>query len=122
MTTRPRLVLAGPPAGNFKTKYYLPKHVALFTSYYSEIDYSSLVTSTAWPSNQYWVELASDVDFSVPPQPDEREEVKEKIQNNFVQANVYFQTLNVQSLVQKKKFTVRDRLHYVIFVVILPPL
>lgn len=34
-------------------------------------------------------------------------EIKASIQQNLVKAEVYYQTLNVQSITQKKKYTVR---------------
>ncbi len=36
-----------------------------------------------------------------------RDEVKDMVQQDFAKADVYFQTLNVQSIMQEKKYSVR---------------
>ena len=36
--------------------------------------------------------------------------IKERIQEDFVKADIYFQTLNVQTIKQEKKYSVRNHL------------
>ncbi len=36
-------------------------------------------------------------------------EIKEKLQQDYVRADVYYQTLNVQTLKQEEKYSVRPR-------------
>ncbi len=74
----------------------------------SETQFITSSTITTWPSNQYWMNLAVqqgyDTDILAARGP-EAELIKQELQQDYTKAEVYFQTLNVQSIVQRAKYT-----------------
>ncbi len=42
----------------------------------SEFDFGSLVTSSTWPSNQYWQELATSMNYSIPADPGQENDLQ----------------------------------------------
>jgi hypothetical protein len=69
----------------------------------AETDFSAIVTTSTWPSNQYWYDLAIDLGYSnseLQGSPPKQLEAKAKVQQDYARVDVYFQTLNVKSIVQ----------------------
>ena len=48
-----------------------------------------------------------------------RDMIRERIQEDFVKADVYFQTLNVQTIRQEEKYSVSEELGYTYLILIL---
>jgi hypothetical protein len=82
----------------------------MYYSTLSETQYDSSVTVATWPSNQYWVELGVQIGYSAGvllAQGPAAQAIQEEIQQGFVKADVYYQTLNVRVIEQSEKYTVR---------------
>ena len=98
----------------------------------AETDFSAIVTTSTWPSNQYWVtisfefkysfnlldifkilqyDLAIDLGYSrseLEGNPIKQAEAKIKVQQDYARVDVYFQTLNVKSIVQTPTYPVSN--------------
>ena len=74
--------------------------------------FHSTISSSTWPSNQYWLELArstnmySDSDLNAP-EPPRQAEIQREIQQDYTRAEIYYQTLNIQTITQSEKYDVR---------------
>ena len=97
---------------------------------YRETEFSSVISSSAWPSNQYWVCLNhfdfrfisyynSDMnsnytlqyDMAVRLYPDstvnrDDDKIKETLQQNYARVEVYYQTLNLKSIKESPTMSV----------------
>ena len=98
-----------------------------------EKSYTSAVTVSTWPSNQYWVkkygfeEAQTKCNKSISSSPNlqidfalgmdyptetleaggpDRDMIKSQIQEDYAKADIYFQSLNVQTIAQEKKYSV----------------
>eukprot|EP00090_Calanus_glacialis_P004580 TRINITY_DN13435_c1_g1_i1.p1 TRINITY_DN13435_c1_g1~~TRINITY_DN13435_c1_g1_i1.p1 ORF type:complete len:302 (-),score=83.60 TRINITY_DN13435_c1_g1_i1:31-864(-) len=84
-----------------------PCEVACF-----ERQFQSSVTVATWPSNQYWKLLALDVGTYTPEDINsggpKGNEIKKTIQQDFTRVEVYYQTLNIQSIVQTEKYDLQS--------------
>ena len=73
--------------------------------------FHSTISSSTWPSNQYWTDLArstnmysdSDLDNQHPPR---LAEIQQQIQQDYTRAEIYYQTLNIQTIKQAAKYDV----------------
>ena len=98
-----------------------------------EKSYTSAVTVSTWPSNQYWVkkkgfEAHTECNQSISSSPNlqidfalgmdysketleadgpKRDMIKSQIQEDYAKADIYFQSLNVQTIAQEKKYSVQ---------------
>ena len=98
-----------------------------------EKSYTSAVTVSTWPSNQYWVkkygfethtkcnqsissspnlqiDFALGMDYSketLEADGPKRDMIKSQIQEDYAKADIYFQSLNVQTIAQEKKYSVQ---------------
>ncbi|XP_059081142.1 degenerin deg-1-like [Tigriopus californicus] len=76
-----------------------------------ETEFASTVSVSKWPSNQYFVEFGLNlkgVEYSqddLKGKGDNSGEVQSELQQNYVQADIYYQTLNVRSIVQEAKYS-----------------
>jgi len=76
-----------------------------------EMDFDTASTASTWPSEQYWKDMAAQMGYPHHKINGPAEaEVEEDIQKNFIQATVYFKTLNVRTIDQKPKYTVSKQL------------
>ena len=85
---------------------YLPSHLH---THHRENDYTTGVTSSAWPSRQYWQTLARELgipdDLVVNSQVNGATEAD--ILRNYLKLEVYFGSLNVRQEVETPKYSVR---------------
>lgn len=68
-----------------------------------------MVTTSTWPSQQYWPDLALELGYdaaTVLADGPEAAGIRESIQQEFVKADIYFQTLNIQTIEQTAKYAV----------------
>ena len=71
----------------------------------SETTYESTATVSKWPSDQYWKNIALRLGYSNTDL-DKNDEIKDTIQANYIKAEFYFKTFNVQTITQDAKYTV----------------
>lgn len=67
------------------------------------MDFTTSVTTSTWPSNQYWFIVAKDLGSSLEEEDimkPSSQKVKSQIQEDYTKVDVYFQTLNVKAIVQ----------------------
>ena len=79
----------------------------------NEFDFTSQISSSTWPSNQYWEDMAihdlgilTSTDLKGPKH--KLVEKKAEIQEDYTRADVYYQTLNVQSIEQNEAYPGSD--------------
>ena len=73
-----------------------------------EAQFSSSVTVSTWPSNQYWENLALANNYSreeITARGPKAAEIRTELQQDYVKADVYYQSLNVQIIRQTPKYT-----------------
>ena len=101
---------------------------SIFESY-SETDFSALISSSTWPSNQYWVcfndyyfhlsitaihiwnSFQYDMAIGLNPElidknKEELEDVRVKIQQDYARVDIYYQTLNLKTIKQSPTVSV----------------
>ena len=104
----------------------LIKTIYLFESY-SETDFTAVISSSTWPSNQYWVcfnnieyyfmiqisnlnmfSLQYDMAIGLNPNLDKQNLIKErvKIQQDYARVDIYYQTLNLKRIEQSPAISV----------------
>lgn len=67
------------------------------------MDFTTSVTTSTWPSNQYWFIVAKDLGSTLEEEDimkPSSQKVKSQIQEDYTKVDVYFQTLNVKAIVQ----------------------
>ena len=77
----------------------------------NEFSFNSVVSTSTWPSNQYWFDMATqDLGYSLDNKdkkgPDALE-IRSGIQEDYTRADIYYQTLNVRSIIQNEAYPVR---------------
>ena len=74
----------------------------------NEFDFSSMVTTSTWPSNQYWFDMATgDLNYTLDAKDKKGKDAlatRTKIQEDYTRADVYYQTLNVRSIIQNPAY------------------
>ena len=79
----------------------------------SEFDFTSQISTSTWPSNQYWEDIAI-FDLGILTEADLKgpkpkiAETRSKIQEDYTRADVYYQTLNVRSIIQNPAYPDTD--------------
>ena len=108
----------------------LTNNNTIFESYIlSETDFTAVISSSTWPSNQYWVcfnnikidsyfmielsnlimySLQYDMAIGLNPNLDKQNLIKErvKIQQDYARVDIYYQTLNLKSIKQSPTISV----------------
>ncbi len=73
----------------------------------AETHYTSALTTSRWPSNQYWRTLARELQMNEEWLYNEYyyESIQNLIQEDYLKIDIYFQTLNVRKVMQEAKYT-----------------
>ena len=76
----------------------------------NEFSFDSVVSTSTWPSNQYWFDMATqDLNYTLDAKDKKGPDALAKraeIQEDYTRADVYYQTLNVRSIVQNEAYPV----------------
>ena len=76
----------------------------------NEFSFNSVVSTSTWPSNQYWFDMATQDLNYILDQKDKNGkdalEIRTGIQEDYTRADVYYQTLNVRSIIQNEAYPV----------------
>jgi len=66
-----------------------------------ETDFTAVMSSSTWPSNQYWYDMATSLNPElISKNRDEIEDVRVKIQQDYARVDIYYQTLNLKEIMQ----------------------
>ncbi len=68
-----------------------------------ERTYEVTASVSQWPSENFWVDVAIDLGYDDPVQ-NGGDELQEMIQINYHKAEIFFKTLNIQTIVQTAKY------------------
>jgi len=72
-----------------------------------ERQFLTRVTTSTWPSGQYWQSLALEF-FDKDDLKGRPDIIKQKIQEDFTRAEIYYQTMNVVTIQQDPKYTLQS--------------
>jgi len=70
-----------------------------------EVDFTTSMSISTWPSNQYWELLAKDLDYTfTDAKGPEGLMIKDNIQQDYLKMDIFYQTLNIKSIYQSPKY------------------
>ena len=78
-----------------------------------ERNFQSTISASTWPSNQYWLELARSTNMYTDSQlntqePPKKAAIQQEIQEDYTRAEIYYQTLNIQTITMSPKYDVSN--------------